>query len=278
MTYDRPGTLKRCLESMRGQSMPPERIFVIDNSPNDDTRNMVGRDFPDVIYKHFPENIGSEGGYREGVRLAYRSCDYVWLLDDDCAADRTALEELIKWAGDLTRTERAGALRSVRAWDKERDVPVIEIEDLFAWRGTLILSSAVKNIGLPEEDLFLYGGDIEYGLRLRSEGYRIFMVFSSRIESLELSEKVRGGAGVVKTESYRQAFRIYYSFRNELVAQMKYGRLGMALRLLIHAAKNMCLFAINDSGGQFRAVAEGIWDGMRGVRGKNQRYIPSNEA
>lgn len=278
VTYDRPDMLKLCLESMAEQSTPPKRIVVIDNSPNENTRRVIEKYFPFVTYKHFPENIGSEGGYREGVRLAYRSCDYVWLLDDDCTAQKTALEELLKWADDLSKSVKVGALRSARAWDKESGAPILEIDDLFAWRGTLIASWAVKNIGLPEDDLFLYGGDIEYGLRMRAEGYRIYMVFSSRIGSLELSEKVRGGSGLVRSEAYKQPFRIYYSFRNELIVQIKYARAGMVLRLLLHGFKNLCFFAVNDRGGQFRAVIEGIWDGLRGVRGKDRRYVPSNKA
>lgn len=275
VSFDRPDILKRTLESILGQSTPPDTIVVVDNSPNDNTRRMIEKDLPFVVYKHFPENIGSEGGCREGVKLAYRQHDYIWLLDDDCIADRSALSEMLKWIKQLEKEKKIGAVRSARGKEQKREVPATETEDLNAWRGTLISSAAVKNLGLPDDDLFLYAGDMEYGLRMRSEGYRIYVVTSSRIDSIHLSEKIKVGMGAVKAEIYKQPFRIYYAFRNELFVYLKYGMLGMAFRLILSGLKNLCFLILSGHREQAEAVLNGIWDGLKGKRGKRGEYLPS---
>ncbi len=275
VTYNRPHILKKCLESMLAQTVVPERIYVIDNSPGTDTRSMIETYFSFVKYEHFPDNIGSEGGYCEGIKLAYEDSDYVWLLDDDCVSEKNALAELLKWAIMLGKEGKVGAVRSARSWDSEKDSPILEIEDLFAWRGTLVSSEVVKKTGLPEKTLFLYGGDMEYGLRIRKAGYRMYLIFSSRIDSLDFSGKIQGKIGTVRTESYTQPFRIYYAYRNELWVHIKYREYFKALKLFLHGVKNFCFHI---TGGKIKraiAILDGITDGAKKKLGKRRKYLPS---
>jgi len=274
VTYNRPNILKKCLESILAQTVVPNQIFVIDNSPEHGTRKMIKECFPFIEYKHFPNNIGSEGGYYEGIKLAYKNSDYIWLLDDDCTSKRNALAELIKWAAILEKESKVGAVRSARSWDKGNDLSVIEIEDLFAWQGIMILSETVKKIGLPIKNLFLYGGDIEYGLRIRKAGYQIYLVFSSKIESLDSSKKVKRSFWKIKTESYAQLFRIYYSYRNELWVYLKYKAFIKILKLLLYGAKNFCFHAVSGEIREAFTILEGIRDGAKKRLGKCRKYLP----
>ncbi|MFQ5952676.1 MAG: glycosyltransferase [Candidatus Omnitrophota bacterium] len=274
VTYNRPDLLKKCLESVLAQSLSPDRIIIIDNSPKDDTREMVEKYFPSVVYRHFPDNIGSEGGYYEGIKLACEDNDYVWLLDDDCISEREALAELVKWAEELKKEHKVGAVRSARPWDKGEGLSILEIEDLFAWRGTMILSETVKGTGLPEKDLFLYGGDIEYGLRMGDAGYHMYLVYPSKISSMGYSEKLKKDFGMVRAESYAQPFRIYYSYRNELWIYAKYKRTVKLLKLLLHGAKNFCFHIFSRRKKEAIAILDGIKDGFGGKLGKSDKYLP----
>ena len=273
VTYDRPDMLRRSLESVLGQSVPPGTVFVIDNSPGDGTRKMIEKEFPGVEYRHFPENIGSEAGFREGIALASEGHDSVWLMDDDCVAEKEALAELLKWGAELGKRYKVGAVRSARAWDRPGGEPVRKIGDIFAWRGTLLSSEAVKEVGLPEKDLFLYAGDVEYGLRMRKAGYSLFLVYSSRIESLELSRKDRGRF-IVRTEMYGQPYRVYYAYRNELWVNGKYRRHAKTFRLILRGMLNVLFSFFRGKPELSRAVIDGVRDGSRGRLGKNGRYLP----
>ncbi|MEA3490193.1 MAG: glycosyltransferase [Candidatus Omnitrophota bacterium] len=274
VTYKRPDYLKKSLESMRKQAVLPDKIIVIDNSPGNETQRMIEEHFPFVGYRHFPDNIGSEGGFSEGIRLAYKDSDYVWLFDDDCISGKNALSELIKWAEMLEKEAKVGAVRSARPWDRRDDVPVLEIEDLIAWRGAMIFSEVVERVGLPEKDFFLYGGDIEYGLRIRKAGYRIYLVFSSKINSLEYSKKIRRKFGRILTESYRQPFRIYYSYRNELWVHMKHKRYREVLKIVLCGLKNFCFHIFNGEVREAGAIIEGFGDAFRDRLGKHKKYLP----
>lgn len=274
VTYNRPDILEKCLKSMLEQSVLPDRIFVIDNSPNNNTREMMGKRFPQIKYEHHPDNIGSEGGYYEGVKLACAESDYIWLLDDDCISERGALAELVRWIDELQKKEKVGAVRSARAWDKSDGPPVKEIEDLFAWRGTLISSEAVRTIGLPEREFFLYAGDIEYGLRMKKTGYKIYLVFSSKIESLDFTNKQKKRVGKVRAEFYTQPFRIYYSYRNELMVYIKHKKFLKALKLMLYGFKNICFCIFSGQLKEAFATLEGIIDGARKRTGKNYKYLP----
>lgn len=274
VAFKRPESLDKCLRSMCGQSYQLSKVFVIDNSPTDVARAVVNKYSPLTEYRHFPNNIGSEGGYCEGVRLAAAEGDYVWLLDDDSVSETDALAELMNWASALKKEGKVGAVRSARAWDRQDGPPVKEITDLFAWRGTLISSAAVKEIGLPQKELFLYGGDIEYGLRMREAGYKIYLVYSSRIESLELSKKVTGGQGMIGMESYAQPYRIYYSYRNELWVYLDHKRYGRVVKLVLAGTKDFFIHLLQ---GQLRrafAICDGMGDALSGRLGKNDKYLP----
>lgn len=274
VTYNRPCILKKCLENMLAQTVVTNQIFVIDNSPKYDTGEMIKRYFPFIKYRHFPHNIGSAGGYYEGINLAHKDSDYIWLLDDDCTSKRNTLAELIKWTAILGKEGRVGAVRSTPRWHKNNDLSTIEVEDM-AWRGTVIPSAMIKQIGLPLKNLFLYGGDMEYGLRIRKAGYRIYDVFSSRIKYMDYSKRVKRIFWKIKIESYTQLFRIYYSYRNELWVYLKYKMFTKTLKLLLCGAKNFCFFAVNGEIKEAFAIAEGIRDGIRKVLGKCHRYLPS---
>ena len=275
VAYGRPDMFEKGLESMLVQSLPLDRIFVIDNSPTDAARATVQKHYPLTEYRHFPENIGSEGGYAEGIRMASVDHDLIWLMDDDCVAEPRALEEMVGFIKDMGEREKIGAVRSARAWDKQQDgPPVKEIDDLFAWRGTLISSAAIKEIGLPKKELFLYGGDIEYGLRMRYAGYKIYLVYSSRIESLELSQKVKGGAGTLGMESYVQPYRIYYSYRNELRVYLDHRRYGRVMKLLLAGTKGFFVHLAQGEPGRAFAICDGVGDALRKRLGKSLKYVP----
>jgi len=150
---------------------------------------------------------------------------------------------------------------------------VLEISDLIAWRGALVSSSVVKDIGFPEKDFFLYAGDIEYGLRMRKAGYKIYLVLSSRIESLELSPKHRSKF-FIKTELYKQPFRVYYAYRNELMVFLRYRMRREACRFVLRGIVNICFSILSGRFAQAAAIIRGITDAFRNKLGKVPRYLP----
>ena len=71
---------------------------MVDNASTDDTEKVLAAyaDRPTVSIERLTENTGGAGGFSRGMSLAYeRGADFVWIMDDDCYADPTALGELL---------------------------------------------------------------------------------------------------------------------------------------------------------------------------------------
>jgi len=141
-------------------------------------------------------------------------------------------------------------------------------------RGTLLKTDAIRKIGFPRKEYFLYGEDLEYSLRFLKFGYRFYWIPTSvcieRRQRGPLSNKIGG--------IYKEPFRLYYSFRNEVSIYFEYNRRYELLRTLAYAMKVFLFFFFSKGPRgvpECRAVMQGIRDGFRGMLGKNRMYLPS---
>jgi GT2 family glycosyltransferase len=94
MTVDRPGPLRRCLESLAAQSLPADvfEVILVDGSA-DPAADLVAEFAGRLQITHHPgPNLGVAGNRNTGVALARGPV--VGFLDDDCVADPPWLELL----------------------------------------------------------------------------------------------------------------------------------------------------------------------------------------
>lgn len=93
-TYNRPDYVRTCLDHIRRQTRPPQRVVVVDASENDRTRTVVGT-FEHVEYRRNHKGIGTTATSR-AIGLEGLDQDIVAFIDDDAFAEPTWLEELVK--------------------------------------------------------------------------------------------------------------------------------------------------------------------------------------
>ena len=77
-TFERPGDLKRCLESLSYQNQigaPSFEIIVSDDSESCDSIILVEKEFPKVVLGKGKKN-GPAGNRNAGVRKSQRCVDY----------------------------------------------------------------------------------------------------------------------------------------------------------------------------------------------------------
>src|SRR5260370_39055866 len=86
VTFNRKHLLGKCLEAVRAQTRPCERLFIIDNASSDGTAEfLAAQGFLDESpeYVRLPVNTGSAGGFHEGMRAAYEAgFDWACLTGD----------------------------------------------------------------------------------------------------------------------------------------------------------------------------------------------------
>lgn len=190
-----------CLESLRELVYPNFFVLVVDNGSGDDSVVRIADEYPDVDLLETGANLGFAGGCNVGIRRALEcGADYVWLLNSDTWVDPRALETLVETAeGD----SRLGAVGSVICDQGEQDrvlawgggwidlrfgrphhalhaVPGAEL-DYLTGASLLLRASALEEVGLLDEQFFLYWEETDLCFRLRAHGWRLGVASGSRV-------------------------------------------------------------------------------------------------
>ncbi len=187
VAYNRRDLLGEALTAISSQSRPLDGLHVVDNASTDGTSAMVADRFPDAVLHTLPTNTGGAGGFAAGIAFALADgADVVWLMDDDTVPSLTALEELVRAHDEYAGPTPAGVASKV-VWTDGRDHPMntprarpgASRTDFAAataigcvpvrsasFVSFLIASDAVRTVGLPEADFFLWNDDFEFTTRL----------------------------------------------------------------------------------------------------------------
>ena len=276
VTFNNSGMLTDLLQDLADQSVQPHRVIVVDNSTDYLTEKITSVGWQGVTYIKMTQNIGTAGGFSEGIKIAIEDCDCVLTLDDDVRMMANSLGELCKGLIELERQyERIGAVRGVGLGHDERKPTQFEY---FAWRGTLIKAEAIRKAGLPDKSFFMYGDDLEYSLRLAHNGYQFFWIPNSVIFENRHGDKVTQQFLGGRLTFYTEKFRLYYALRNSIHMYKNYRRPMFMLRTVMYGVKLIsffCLYQRSDLRSKIRAIVEGIMDGIKSKLGKNRRYLPS---
>lgn len=275
VTYNNSEMLSHLMQDIAVQTRRPDEVIIVDNASSDGTDDMILQDFLDVTYLKLAENQGTAGGYLEGLKLAMKSNDLIWTLDDDVRLRNDSLEKLLKGLENLEYSGKVAAVRSVGHPNPEALPGEME---LYTWRGTLMKADALRKVGLPHRKYFIYGEDLEHSLRLKKNGYTFFWIPSSGcFETREgkISDTLLGKPFRI----YPDPFRFYYAFRNEFYIYLRYKQPMRCLRTVLYALKVTVYILISEhSNGleKLKAIMAGFIYGFLGKLGKNAKYLPSN--
>jgi GT2 family glycosyltransferase len=279
VTFNNAGMLSDLLNDLRIQTRLPDEVIVVDNASLDQTESVVKINYPAANYIKLMDNLGSAGGFYEGITRAAESSDFIYTLDDDVCLKSDTLSEIVKGFQLLERSlpSRVGAVRSVGKRHPE-DVPTRL--DICSWRGTLFKTSIVREAGLPSTNYFLYGEDLEYSLRLRKRGYSFYWIPTSICQERHRDQDGKTHVNILgkKRVRYQDPFRLYYAFRNEVSIYKQYRFVFKLFHTFMYAAMVVLWLLITEGGTgkkAIRAVTNGIIDGLSGRLGKNLSYAPS---
>ena len=244
-----------CIASLQRLDYPNYRIHVVDNGSSDDSVAVIRERFPGVEIIQTGSNLGFAGGNNVGVRRALEiGASYVLLLNNDTVVDAGLLTALVAGAernagaaafsGKIfffdqpDRIWYAGA-----AWDSEalcfaqigegeRDAHQYEIERETAYAcGCAFFVSAerLREIGLLDEDFFLYFEETDWCYRARKRGYP-----SVFLPEAKLWHKVSVSFG-----GERSPLALYFLTRNRLLWARRHAGFGTSARLYARTAATL---------------------------------------
>jgi len=195
--------LPTCLDALRRQTYPRFEVIVVDNASTDGSIELLERDYSEVVVHVLASNRGLTGAVNEGIAIA--GGEIIALLNNDTEADPgwlTALHhalaahpeagsvaskillfderDVIHSAGDFYRLDGVPGNRGV--WQRDEG-QFDRIEEVFAGCGGAVAyrRAMLEDIGLMDEDLFMYCEDVDLGWRAQLAGYRCVYAPHARV-------------------------------------------------------------------------------------------------
>jgi GT2 family glycosyltransferase len=299
-TFNRRDLLLECLTGLAEQTVPVDRVFVIDNASTDGTREAVAAsglaDRLDIGYIVMQENAGPAAGVGEGFRQALaEGFDWVWVFDSDCIAQPEALQTLMsspEARAPDTAALAPALLSPVGHWQVEhRGVwsglpsplpesayadPAVEI-DYAAWPGLLVRASAIEAAGLPKVGFFIPLEDVEWCLRAREHG-RIWMLPQAVCLHKEQRVQVPDGPfaryrRALRPASEQELWRHIYCFRN--MSWMRRARNGEGIAgFVLHLSQHWTRVLLFDPD-KVRRMRWYLEYGLAGRRGEFRNCPPT---
>jgi GT2 family glycosyltransferase len=270
--------LDKCLAALRAQTYRAFEIVLVDNASTDDSVAFVKTAFPEVLVIQLDHNAGFAAGNNAGIR-ATRS-DYVALINNDAYADPDWLAQLIEAAeqrpdvgllackilfdDDPRVINSAGLVMDWAGfcWDwrgGQLDQPdESKIEEAFGPSGAAALyrRTLLDEVGLLDEDFFMYAEDADLNWRAQRAGWKGLYVPTARVRHVASATSIEGSR-----------FKAYHLGRNKfwlLIKNVPGGRyLGWWLILIGYDLMAVLwgLMARRDT-----AAVAGRWAALRGLR------------
>jgi len=239
VTFNRADLLAGMLDGLAAQTHEPDAVIIVDNASTDHTREVLDAHRGLHLQRvHLDENTGGAGGFRAGVQLAYdQGFDRIWLMDDDvvpapdCLAILMAQDEaclmsvredthghLVEKAATDFDLSRPWAIRPKRGTvettygDRHAMPERVELHNI-AFEGFLVRRDVVEAVGLPDDSFFIFYDDVDFALRARRAGFRIWAVRDAvLVRQLDFSQQhdLAGWKG-------------YYMYRNLFAVHFRYG-------------------------------------------------------
>jgi len=286
VTYNRADLLARMLAGLAALDRLPEAVIVVDNASTDHTADVLAAAAnPGLSVVRSDDNLGGAGGFHLGVRAAYAGgFDRIWLMDDDVVPAPDCLDVLL--AQDeacLTsvREDTQGRLveKAATRFDLRNPLAIrpktesveseygtrsamperVEVQNV-AFEGFLVRREVVAAIGLPDPSYFIFYDDVDYAVRARRAGFRIWAMRDAvLVRQLDFDQQHDLGG-----------WKGYYMYRNLFVVHLRYGENRLVrLKPWLVTAAVVLLSPVR--GG--RAEAGNVIRAMRDARG--MRVAPS---
>jgi GT2 family glycosyltransferase len=280
VTYNRADLLVGMLDGLAALERRPDAVIVVDNASTDHTaRVLAGRDDLPMQVLTTPENLGGAGGFHLGVRTAYeRGFDRIWLMDDDVVPAPGCLGVLMSYDEDClmsVREDTSGALveKAATRFDLRNPLAIkpktgmvetgygtraampelVELDNV-AFEGFLVRRTVVEDIGLPDPAYFIFYDDVDFALRARRSGRRIWAVRDAVLVRQLAFDQQHDLAG----------WKGYYMYRNLFVVHLRYGE-NVAVRLKPWLIALAVVLLSPARGG--RAEARNVVRALRDARG-----------
>ena len=234
--------LGECLDSLCEQTRPMDEILVVDNGSRDGSQALIRERYPEVTLVELNENKGFSIANNIGIRRA--TGDYIALLNNDLVLDPKWTEYMVS-ALDTDASLGSCACK-ILFYDHRNTIDAAGIEVLTSGGGAnrglfedaslfehptrvfgacagaaMYRSSMFHDVGLFDEDLYIYFEDVDLSFRAQLAGYDCLYVPRAVVYHHHSASSARFGK------------KYYYLARNGLLVVVKNMPTPLLLRYML---------------------------------------------
>jgi len=278
VTHNRLELLKEVVDAIFGQSLVVNNVIIVDNQSSVETVDYLSelkKNSDNIIVYRSEVNLGGAGGFSKATSIFMNDLedDFIWYMDDDTIPSKEALYNLYK----ETKEVDAGFYSSVVKWTngKVMNLPGINkkhwfdnlnngmlMVDTATFVSLLVSRDKIKFVGIPLAEMFIWGDDLEYTLRLKNTfGQGAYILNSIVTHKTKLFETERS----IFTTPETLISRYFYLYRNDLYNALKYR--GKLIGVLKFFQINLIAIQTLFKGGEFKlkkftTLVKASWAGI----------------
>lgn len=275
VNYNGKKFLSDCFNSLFHQTYNPFEVIMVDNASNDGSIEYVQQNFPDVKLYTQSTNLGFAGGTNAGIRQA--GGDFILTLNNDTILTPDFIDELVKpmvsdpfvgmcaskmiFPDGRINSTAICISRSGAAWDRglgELDHGQYDVaEEVFGpcAGAALYRRTMLHEIGLFDEDFFLFMEDVDLAFRARLSGWKCVYVPTA------LVVHIHGGTANAGSDT-----AVYYVNRNFLwyvIKNFPFRTFVISLPWIL--GRNCAVIFYYTLSGKFQTIVKAKTDALRGL-------------
>jgi len=219
LSFNRKNELKFTLSKVFDQDYKNIEVIVVDNASSDGTQKMVKEEFPTVKLLESKDNIGISG-WNKGFEIA--KGEYVLVLDDDSYPENGTIEAGIDFISNNKKVSVLGfAIYNSHFQKIENEEYYQSSSKLvrevigFIGCGAIIRKNHFLELGGFDPTIFLYYNELEFSIRSRNAGYKVFFDPNHRVNHTyslnQRNEKLDENIFVGKRR-FEHTFRSYFVY------------------------------------------------------------------
>ncbi|MEY2596910.1 MAG: hypothetical protein RI965_2182 [Bacteroidota bacterium] len=228
---------KDCIQSMQKSIGEGFDIIVVDNGSEDQSGQRLAKEFPEIILLQQEKNLGFAGGNNKAFEYAIENdYEYVMMLNNDVFVEPTfvfhltnymdhhpevgGIQPKIFFNNDRTKIWNGGSRyadyfgwtysKNYMRKEGERQKNLHEV-DWITGCAFLMRTAVLKQVGLLNENFFIYYEDVDLSFRIKSAGYKLIFHPDSiiyHIAGISHKAKKKGKEGYASPKVH------YLNFRN----------------------------------------------------------------
>jgi glycosyltransferase involved in cell wall biosynthesis len=234
VTYNRPDILMDTIQKCLDQTRPPDKLLIVDNNDNDDTKNNLAKLYPQVVHLKVGHNSGFAGGGNIGLQTLAKE-GYEWILwadDNDPPYTEDTFEKLLKLAesyGDKCGqvgvvghkiNRRTGLIKRTTNEELEKS-EYLEVDTIGGGMIKIIRGASVLKGIVPEAKLFFGFEDLDHDLSQQRAGYKILVHSGLFLDLRKKWNRMTVTRTPIRKKDESVLWRDYYSIRNSLHVMAK---------------------------------------------------------